>query len=133
MCKTLIAVLMYIWQLPQHIIGTAILFFSKAHYDREAQVYIASHLPGSFSFGCVRLIPSRAYTYYICSTLFGYSVMSVYTGPLYLVLVYIPLLFITLYRRLAKKSFSWYISKYPEHWANQLGEKYYHGKLQEEV
>lgn len=51
----------------------------------------------------------------------GHQKQSLYFGPLYLIFVGIPSIFLYIWYKLFNKSDEWYHSHYPENWADKLG------------
>jgi hypothetical protein len=127
-------ILLYVWQLPQHLLGLLLIkitgacktnsFFSPA----EACVYRQSKYKGwGISLGRYIIL----HDYYDTDTEYhelGHSVQSVWFGPLYLLAIGIPsALFNNLWDRLFHKKWApekrlkWYYSRWPEKQADKLG------------
>lgn len=123
--------LMYIWQLPQHLLGLLVIFVMRAKYDNVNGVYISSskkYMMWGVSLG--KYIIFKGCTPGLNSIWHerGHSIQSKYLGPLYLIVVGIPSFVRNIYGRIFKKSrllaidyYDWYYSQYPENWADKLG------------
>ena len=127
-------VLLYIWQLPQHVLGLLLIAITGAvrtnsfYTPVEARVYRQrKYKSWGISLGRYIIL----YYYTDCNTDYhelGHSVQSVWLGPLYLIVVGIPsAVFNNLWNRLFHKKWDrerrhkWYYSRYPEKQADKLG------------
>lgn len=132
---TLTTVLLFIWQLPQHLVALMIYFFIRSDLsewknDSTGMTVLQIKVGTSFCWSLGQFIfmnPYASHNVYCHET--GHSVQSLYLGPLYLLAVGIPsvMLFITAQfkKRILKHKpedvFKWYHSHYPEKWADKLG------------
>ena len=139
-------VLLYIWQLPQHLIGLLLIRLLKADkrawQQRNNNGVIQRNIRfwqfepkgrfGKFISGVslgeyIILPPRRDYAQTVPHE-YGHSVQSRAWGPLYLLAVGLPsAVFNNLWDRLLHKKWSaerrqkWYYSRYPEKQADRLG------------
>lgn len=130
--------LLWIWQLPQHLIAVFILYVLNRKSDRK-ECEIAGirvwKVKGwtvcncGVSLGDYILLPSsRVNNETVAKHEHGHQYQSRYFGWLYLILVGIAsAVFNNLWDRLFHKSWTaeernrWYYSRYPEKWADELG------------
>lgn len=137
-------ILLYIWQLPQHILG---YIFSKIWAGSlelqasplipPARVYIVSagshnrHKILSLVSGCSLgqyIFLNDRHTLTDIRHEIGHSIQSIYLGPLYLLVVGIPSVFFNnLWDQWFHKKWTvpdrirWYYRRFPENWADTLG------------
>ena len=138
--------LLFIWQLPQNIIGFIITRFACGKIvfninNTFCNVYFMKYLFNSgISLGNY-IIFDKKYRKYSESDNFnkclifknsvrheyGHQIQSKISGPFYLIVVGIPSLFRNIYHRIFHKKWSlskrinWYYGSYPEKQADQLG------------
>ena len=120
-------ILLYIWQLPQHLLALVILaiirLIGKPYTVRkiDSHNYICQTLfDASFSLGkYVFLTPD--YTKTILKHELGHCVQSIILGPLYLLIAGLPSISRNIYSRICKKDDKWYYGSFPENWADTLG------------
>lgn len=122
--RTLRAILLYVWQLPQNLLGLVFLLALRPEMRLNdgglAIVYRSRRMKGGISLG--------RYVFLSCSqstdrTVFhelGHCLQSRMLGPLYLIVIGLPsLLWAWLGDRIAPgKSYYWF---YTERWADRLG------------
>lgn len=124
-------VLLWFWQLPQHIIALiAILLYRAKATEQQVtpqKLYLVkSKVLSGGSFGNYVILEE---SYMKSSRLFnitlkheyGHSIQSLYFGPLYLLIIGIPSLINNLRARYDKRVYDTYYSRYPEKWADRLG------------
>ena len=122
-------VLLFIWQLPQNILGLLVILFTGA---RKWNPFYWRSDRGRFgvSLGCFIVLGALSDKYIRWSSIKherGHQKQSLYLGPLYLLLVGLPSVCRNLWDRLFHKQWSsdkrerWYYSRYPENWADRLG------------
>ena len=128
-------ILLYIWQLPQNIIGGIVLLFCKLFYgineciyyiwesNKETQYkyFVCKKFPGGISLGNHIIVNSdRDLT---VKHEIGHSIQSKYLGPLYLFVIGIPsIVWAGLYgTKLFPYKENGYYEFYTERWAEQLG------------
>lgn len=119
--------LLFLWQLPQCLIGFLIFLLLKTEpveYQNKQTGMTVLWIPtewnacwslGMFVFACNDCDDNtlRHET--------GHCIQSLFLGPLYLLAVAIPSVFLFWWRRGFNKSLDWYKSHYPENWADKLG------------
>ena len=126
----MLRIILYLWQLPQNIIGfvlTKILRAKKVNIGNDI-VYLAPLCDSAISLGNYIIVDKNLYTW-ISEFSFlttiqheqGHQVQSKYLGWLYLLIVGIPSLLRNLYSRTGKTTSEWYYSGFPENWADKLG------------
>lgn len=119
--------LLFIWQLPQALIGLFIYLVTRIEPVEYTNPYTNMNvlwIPTKWS-ACWSLGPF-IFAHFdsdqeILNHETGHSVQSLFLGPLYLLVVALPSVFLFWWRRLGNKSHEWYYSHYPENWANKLG------------
>ena len=122
-------VLLFIWQLPQNILGLLVILFTGA---RKWNSFYWRSSRGRFgvSLGCFIVFGALSDKYIRWSSIKherGHQKQSLYLGPLYLLLVGLPSVCLNLWDKLFHKKWSddrreeWYYSRYPENWADRLG------------
>lgn len=126
---------LYLWQLPQNIVGLMLLWYYKpdASMDYEgAKVYFDGKFPSGISLGryiILKRMPRADFDFAWIDIRheYGHHRQSLYLGPLYLLLIGLPSLLGNIYDRVAHKdwpyykSYEWYYSQPWEHWADKLG------------
>ena len=137
----MIKLLLWLWQLPQNLIGFIYSRFGKKcsvyyNIDGKVKLYTWYFVP------CFRAGVSLG-QYIILDPLYkelapechisslnhetGHSIQSKYLGPVYLLVVGIPSAIRNIWDRLFHKNWTsyqrivWYYKGYPEHWADKLG------------
>ena len=127
-------VLLYIWQLPQHLIALAlwgILTLAGRVVSKERNTgkwLITINFPGvGISLG-MYVFMDEEYSDDDWHHEFGHGFQSLWLGPLYLFVVGIPsMVFNNLWDRLFHRKWAddkrieWYYKRYPERWADKLG------------
>ena len=136
-----VKVLLYLWQLPQHVIGLALILFLKArkrflHIGSGALIGFWEYEPkgrfGRFisggSFGEYIILPPRDDYVQTVPHEYGHSLQSRAWGPLYLIVIGIKsAVFNNLWDRLFHKDWpsekrrGWYYNRWPEKQADRLG------------
>lgn len=124
-----INILLFIWQLPQIIIG---LFFLLAFRNKEVYTNPKNNITvwkissgnvfgtACFSSGPIIVVKSGAQEQTLLHET-GHSKQSIYFGPLFHIIISIPSICRFWINRLFIKSSEWYHSGYPENWADKLG------------
>ena len=114
--------LWYIWQLPQHLLGLAVIFFSGAQYGinyHSSKVY-RTRYPIGVSLGTYIIVFQEAEE----TTLkheYGHSKQSLYLGPFYLLIIGLPSLVMNILSTLNVLDAQRYYTRWPENWADHLG------------
>lgn len=131
--KIMKKVLLYIWQLPQNLLGLILLLFyrkeQKFDYKDGVNFYETPEMPSGISLGQYIIVRHR---YYIndLNHEYGHTKQSKYLGWLYLIVIGLPSLLGNIYDRLfhtkskgwtTKESYKWYYNQPWEKWADKLG------------
>lgn len=125
--KYLKFILLLIWQLPQSIVGWAMMLFfvifgkvKLLHYINNTFIFESSLMRGSISLGTVIICCStHADKPATIQHELGHVKQSKYLGWLYLFVIGIPsIVWASIYRRLGYRN---YYHFYTEKWANKLG------------
>lgn len=123
--RTLISILLYLWQLPQNLLGLLVVAFTRPSSvipstDGHSVVRASYRMRGGISLGRYVVINT-----YQCNTTtirheLGHCRQSRMLGPLYLLAVGLPsLLWAALHEKVAPaRSYYWF---YTEKWADRLG------------
>lgn len=123
--KKIKKILLYLWQLPQEIIGYFLVLILKGKQLKCGIIGIYT-VPNLFhsgiSLGDYIIFDSRIELSEIdVLHEYGHQLQSRFLGPLYLLIVGIPSLIGNIYSRIKNKSDDWYYSRFPENWADKLG------------
>jgi len=121
--------ILYLWQLPQNIVGLIILFYNinsmKKVFDDKTNInyYTVKKISDcGISLGNYIIMDKDVY---ISDTDLkhehGHQIQSLILGWLYLIVIGIPSFLGNLYSRVFKKDSKWYFSQPWEHWADKLG------------
>lgn len=121
--KVLKEIVLYIWQLPQNIVGLVFMLFlspvKRVPANTLASVYSSDKMSGGISLGKYAFL-SEASSKNILSVRhegIGHALQSRYLGPLYLVVIGIPsMVWACIYKR-TSKNYYWF---YTERWADRL-------------
>lgn len=115
--------LLYLWQLPQHLIALLLRLIYKGN-DSEYNGCIVRrsvYLRGGISLGKY-IIVNQWFKEIDIKHEYGHSVQSRYLGWLYLLVVGLPsLLWAMMYGRAIRLSYNGYYKFYTEKWADKLG------------
>lgn len=120
--NTLINILLYIWQLPQNLIGLAMLIYfrgeKRVHAQRGCKFYIAPKMSGGISLGkYIILSPKKLQFQCVFDHEYGHSVQSRYLGWLYLPIVGLC----SIVHAATYNGCDNYYIFWTERWANRLG------------
>lgn len=114
---------MYIWQLPQHIVGLILLLFIKGEVKYKfngINYYFYDPFPGGISLGNY-IITGNNWSKTIKHE-YGHTIQSRMLGPLYLFIIGMPsLIWAWLYGSIIKPTKNGYYKFYTEAWADKLG------------
>ena len=120
--KAIVALLVWIWQIPQNIVGIffRLIYGWTALSFRGVDVVVADHFPGGISLGRTIVVKGPYLKYPdTWNHEYGHTRQSLYLGPFYLLIVGIPSLLWAWYwnpdRRVS------YYAFYTEKWADKLG------------
>lgn len=122
--------MIWLWQLPQIILGYMILLIlypriTRTEYHRDVTVY--RYQPGKrliwgISLGPIIILADHPYhDITVKNHEYGHSIQSRLLGPLYLLVVGIPSLCNAMWWKLNSLPFKDYYKRYPEKWADTLG------------
>lgn len=122
--KSLINILLYLWQLLQNIIGLLVRLFCKGERKRKIAgitVYYLNSFPGGISLGKTIMVGSLYE--FIARHEHGHQIQSRYLGPLYLFIIGIPsICWACIYgTKLFPSTHNGYYKFYTEKWADKLG------------
>lgn len=121
--KIFLQVLLYIWQLPQNLVGLIIRLFCKGEQKRTVAgitIYYLKSFPGGISLGNTIIVGSL-YDLTVKHE-HGHQIQSRYLGPLYLFVIGIPsIIWAGLYGPVIKPTKNGYYKFYTEKWADRLG------------
>lgn len=138
--KVLKEILLWIWQLPQNLLGLILLLFYKPEKKLVAKngnyVYFAKNMPGGISLGKYSIISKSYYTYSAKSDdtkaleldvtkheALGHGTQSKYLGPFYLLVIGLPsIIWASLYgdTKWFPYTKNGYYKFYTEKWADKL-------------
>lgn len=115
-------ILLYIWQLPQNILGLLVILFSKAEEaycscSCYESIWITEHKFG-ISLGMYTVVNKDSNLRTIQHE-YGHQLQSLYLGPLYLLVIGLPSAIGNLLNRVIK--FDYYKQPW-EAWADKLGD-----------
>lgn len=118
----LLQIVLYLWQLPQNLLGLLIVAFLKPEATLDfsgAKVYFSTRMRGGISLGrYIVLKAGLGHPHNICHE-WGHSRQSLYLGWLYLLIIGLPsLIWAAVYTQDWKVS---YYDFYTEKWADKLG------------
>lgn len=125
--KTILPILLWIWQAPQNLVGLVLRFWYRRriiseHRYRGIPYFVVSKMPGGgISLGRTVIIRNNPFgiDWDTWNHEYGHTRQSVYLGPLYLVVVGLPSILWLLYHRIdRRRSYYWF---YTEKWADRLG------------
>lgn len=123
--KTVIKeILLYIWQLPQNILGLCLLLFystEKTYHKLNGRIfYFTPEMSSGISLGNYIIMKKEDWGVGMCHE-YGHSIDSRRLGPLYLILIGLPSLLGNIYDRIFHKN--WKYSDSCEWYYNQPWEK----------
>lgn len=120
--------LLYIWQLPQNIVGLLLLFLTRGetkHKLNNIRFYYQKTFPGGITLGEYILVGTKQ-EFHIKHE-FGHVLQSRYLGPFYLLVIGIPSIIhagINGIIGCCRKHKEGYYHFYTEKWANKLAYNY---------
>lgn len=133
----MINILKFVWQLPQNIIALIIIglnkLFHKNVYTKlfdnikvyfvEIGVFKCGISLGNYIILHKSYDTSRSQENLETTSKHehGHQIQSLYFGWLYLFIIGIPSIINNIISRIFKKSARWYYNRYPENWADKLG------------
>ncbi len=118
------AILLYLWQLPQNLLGLLMVFIMKpeiSHGYHGRRFYYSTRMKGGISLGRYLIIETNLETFFARKALheYGHSRQSALLGPLYLAVVGLPSLLWAFFWTPSSKY--GYYDFYTEAWADKLG------------
>ena len=130
--KFILNFLLFIWQLPQNLVGILVWCYLKitghklVYKEYNGEKYILSNINWGVSLASFIFLYSYSSSWTVSHEL-GHRKQSKILGPLYLLLIGIPSASGNIYDRIAHKKWThakrslWYYEKQPwERWANKL-------------
>lgn len=137
--KKIICIIKWIWQLPQNLVGFIYSRFAKKTSEfyfkgKYAFVYFVPCFKAGVALGQYIILDpiyKKISSGKLLKTVqheYGHSVQSKYLGWFYLPLVGLPSIIGNIWHRLFHKNWTgdqkekWYYSRYPENWADRLGD-----------
>lgn len=108
----------WVWQLPQHLLGIAIISLYDAEYDSSRDVWISKEANFGVSLGEYRVIGIHYDRDDVLKHEYGHTKQSRLLGPLYLLIIGLPSAVGNLVHR--KIKFDYYKQPW-ERWADVLG------------
>ena len=122
--KKIVEILLYVWQLPQNLLGLLLVLILRPEFSVEFngyRLYYASRMRGGISLGQYVIIHDvlKDYTGKTEYHELGHSMQSRYLGPFYLFVIGLPsILWAGWWNEGRNRS---YYSFYTERWADRLG------------
>jgi hypothetical protein len=119
----MIKYILYLWQLPQNIIGLIIVLITKAHSMTHVNLgikyYYSNKCSIQISLGYY-IILSEVKNSVILRHEYGHQLQSMYLGPFYIIILLL-LIISNSYKNLTHKDINWYYNLPLEKWADKLG------------
>ena len=133
--KALYNILLYIWQLPQNILGLILILIYKPYIkltlDNGNLVYFTKNLIGGISLGKYSIIGGILKDIEYINPLsitairhesLGHGTQSKMLGPFYLIIIGLPsIIWAFIYGRYIPRTKNGYYKFYTEKWADKLG------------
>ena len=123
--KSALHIVLYIWQLPQNLLGLLFLLFMKGetrHRLGSIRFYFLDSFPGGITLGEYIIVGTQQEL--TVRHEFGHVLQSRYLGPLYLLVIGLPSLlhaWVNGYIGCCARSPEGYYHFYTEKWADRLG------------
>lgn len=113
--------LLYIWQLPQNLLGLLIIaIFKGKKVAMNENVWIVNQSFG-ISLGQYIILGTSYYCTKVCAHELGHCYQSLYLGPFYIFIIGIPSIIMNLISQVNDKFAANYYNRFPENWADKLG------------
>lgn len=117
-------VILFIWQLPQNLVGLILRLFYPGSEKKEVAgvpVLYNKNFPGGISLGCTVIVCKDDDMYVLHEH--GHQIQSMYLGPLYLLVIGLPsLIWASIYgTSICPSTHNGYYKFYTERWADKLG------------
>ena len=133
--KKLKEILLYLWQLPQNLLGLILIAYYKPErkhvLDNGVEIHFATRMHGGISLGKYSIVNTIHYRKELENSLkrdtvrheaIGHAKQSQMLGPLYLPVVGLPsICWAGLYGTIVKETKNGYYKVFPENWADKLG------------
>ena len=125
---TILKIMLYIWQLPQNIVGLIMTLYYKTDTALEYKgwkIRVCKDFPGGISLGnyvFVRQYPFSTYSWNTVKHEWGHTRQSLILGPLYLFVIGIPSAIWAATYKYEPSNPNKYFTFYTERWADKLGE-----------
>lgn len=127
-------ILLYVWQLPQHVLGLLLIAFYRPErmhiMDNGNRIYFATRMKGGISLGKYSIVNVGHYRHDINESLkrdtvrhkaIGHAKQSLYFGWLYLIVIGLfSSGWAIVYGRLVKPTINGYYQFWTEKWADKL-------------
>lgn len=129
--KNLKNILLYLWQLPQNLLGVLLIaLYNDCRKDirfNDVTIYLSRKMPSGISLGKYIIIHPSCASEVTIQHEYGHCLQSRKLGWLYLIVIGLPSLLGNIYDRLFHKnydlveSYKWYYNQPWEKWADKLG------------
>ncbi len=125
--RLILNVLLYLWQLPQNILGLIIRLFYKQHKSllyKDKVIRVCENFPSGISLGntvIVKKFPYNTPTWNTVKHEWGHTRQSLYLGPLYLIVIGIPSGLRALTYKYNPEKPNAYYTFFTESWADKIG------------
>lgn len=119
--KTIASIILWIWQLPQNLLGLLFILVLRPEHSEEfgnSLAFFATRMRNAISLGRYIIVEAGRGTPNVLCHEYGHSRQSLYLGPLYLMVIGLPSLIHAALYRSEKGN---YYEFYTERWADRLG------------
>lgn len=118
-------VLLWLWQLPQNILGLLVILFTGAFKTKDGRYWVTGKGGFGVSLGSFIIFGDMNGRYIPVERTVkheqGHQKQSLYLGPLYLLLIGLPSVIGNLIDRIFRMGSKWYYNQPWEAWADKLG------------
>jgi hypothetical protein len=121
--KKVWAVLLYLWQLPQHLLGLGVILVTGGRYYQDyfcAKVFVTP-VPMGVSLGKYIVVYHHPEALDLIPHEWGHTRQSRLLGPFYLFCVGLPSIAMNIFSHLRVLRMERYYHRWPENWADRLG------------
>lgn len=121
--KKIAAFGLYLWQLPQHLLGLLLILMLKGNFYQQfhsARVYTV-HAAIGISLGQYIIMQGRPGVLAEIPHEWGHSRQSLRCGPLYVLIIGLPSVSMNILSRMRILRWDSYYKRWPENWADRLG------------
>ena len=124
--KYVIRFILFIWQLPQNLLGLGVLLYYYLRYKKIESIgngifLFQKFCSGGVCLGDIIILKSNHNNDFSRKHELGHRRQSKYLGPLYLLIVGLPSACINIAARFSPRVNASYYQYFPENWANRLG------------